>query len=530
MNKVKAAIFLLHLSISSFGQVLYPGDYTEDYYNLLKLKNSKNLPSNISFFPSTIYSLQPDSALNWDIWNDKVKTSFANEKQKLNFELLNPQVNYIYNSTYPRGYNDGPVWNGKGSNMNITAGFYGNYGIWHFTFSPIIVGSENRDFHIPESEYNKSEYSFPFEKNIDWVMRYGNDPYYNFHLGQSEIRIIHRNFTFAVSTANFSTGPARYNPIIVSKNAGGFPHIDLGTNRPAKTKIGEFEYRMVWGAFNESDYFDQNSDNDRRYFTGLTIGYRPIFMKGLNFGINRYMYATWGNENLSFADTFAAFTKNSTKIGAQNDIYDQMVSVTIDWKFPSVGFEAYVEYARNDFPTSFFEFMEQPDRSRARTIGMIKDIDLKNGDLLQFIYESTVLGANQVQLITPGGNPNYYAHSVVTNGYTNNGQVLGAGIGTGSQSDIIKIYWYKPTSRYGLHLSRIRLDDDYFVNEYAGVGLFEPYPTDYEVSGGLDIVKFLGNFSIESKILYSARRNFLYQDDQEIHNLQLSFKTTYLIK
>ncbi|WP_422359126.1 capsule assembly Wzi family protein [Reichenbachiella sp.] len=533
MNQILTIMLFLATAFSSYCQVLYPGDFTEDYYLLLREKNSGNLPSAISFFPSPIYSMQPDSALAWDIWDNKLETTFDNRKGKFNTRILNPQVNYTFNSTYPRGYNDGPVWQGKGHNAFITGGLYGNYGILHFTFAPVFTYAENRDFHIPESELalTKSEFSFPFEGPIDWIVRYGDDPFYNFHLGQSEVRVIYRNFTAALSTANFSVGPARYNPIIVSKNAAGFPHIDIGTNRPAKTKIGEFEYRMTWGAFEESDYFDNNPDNDRRYFTGFTFGYRPSFMKGLNVGINRYMYTKWAEGDLNFKDFFAAFIHNTASTpGTKNDEYDQMVSVTIDWRFPSVGFEAYIEYARNDFPTSFFEFMEQPDRSRARTIGMIKDIELKNGDLLQFIYESTVLGANQVQLVTPGGNPNYYVHTEVPNGYTNNGQVIGAGIGTGSQADIFKIHWYKPSGRYGFHFSRVRLDDDYFVNEYAGVGLFEPYPTDYEINVGFDMVKFIGNFSIQPQILYSARRNFLYQDDQEIHNLQVSFKTTYLIK
>jgi len=532
MKNYKLLTILLLLSGSSFCQVLYPGDYTEEYYLVLRQKNSEILPSAISFFPSPIYSFQPDSSLVWDLWDGVVKTKYENKKGQFNFTLLNPQISYTYNPSYPKGYNDGPVWKGLGSNAHITGGIYGNYGILHFTFAPVFTFAENRGFYIPPNDTNhpKSEYSFPFEGKIDWVVRYGENPYYNFHLGQSEVRVIYKNFTLGLSTANFSVGPARYNPIVVSKNAGGFPRIDIGTNRPAKTKIGEFEYRMVWGAFGESDYFDQNSNNDIRYFTGLTLGYRPSFMKGLNFGINRYMYTRWGKGDLSFVDVFAAWAKNSPSVGVKNDDYDQILSVTIDWRFPSVGFQAYVEYARNDFPTSFMEFIEQPDRSRARTIGMVKDVELKNGNLLQFIYESTVLGANQVQLVTPGGNPNYYVHSKVTNGYANNGQIIGAGIGTGSQADIFKIHWYTPSGRYGFNFSRIRLDDDYFVKKYAGVGLFEPYPTDYEVNIGFEWVKTIGNFIIQPQFTFTDKRNFLFEDDFEERSVQLAIKLNYIIK
>ena len=425
-------------------------------------------------------------------------------------------------------------------NVDVSGGVYGNIGKLHFTLAPVFTYAENRDFFIPAQDFTgrrieKSDFSFPFEGAIDWVVRYGDQAFYNFHPGQSEVRFISKNFTVGLSTTNVSIGPSRYNPILLSKNAGGFPRLDIGTFRPTKTKIGDVEFRVMWGAFGESAYFDQDSNNDRRYFTGFTFGYRPNFIEGLNIGLNRVMYARWGEGDLKFKDFFASLTQNSgTTPGQQNDIYDQIASITIDWHFPSIGFQAYVEYARNDFPGSFFEFMEQPDRSRARTIGMIKDIDLKNGDLLQIIYESTVLGANQVQLVTGagGGNPTYYVHNsaILINGYTNNGQILGAGIGPGSQSDILKLHWYKRSGRYGFHFSRIRLDDDYFVNAYAGTQLFEPYPTDYEVTVGLDWVKFVGDFSIHPEILYSHRRNFLYQDEEEIDNVYFSLKTTYLLR
>lgn len=516
-------------------QVLHPSDYEEDYHYLIRQQNWDRFNAPITYFPTTIYHVQPDSSLRWDLWNSAVRTSFDEGVGKLNLVVLNPKVNYTYNSTYPRGFNDGPVWRGKGHNMDFTGGFYGSVGILYFTFAPVVTYAQNQDFFIPPTDGHtivKSPFSFPFEGRIDWVVRYGNSAYYDFHPGQSEVRIIKNNFTIGLSTANVSLGPSRFNPIVLSKNAAGFPHLDVGTNRPARTRLGDFEFRMLWGTFTESDYFDDDSSNDRRYITGISLGYRPKFVEGLSLAVNRVLYTGWSG-NLKFRDFFASLTQNTPGIPGQgNDKFDQIGSVTIDWHFPAVGFQTYIEYARNDFPGSIMEFFEQPDRSRARTIGIVKDVDLKNGDLLQFIYESTVLGANQVQLVTGagGGNPTYYVHSVIANGYTSNGQVLGAGIGPGSQSDIIKIYRFRPSGRYGLHLSRIRLDDDYFVNAYAGTQLFEPYPTDYEVSVGLDWLKFYEDFSLHTFLLYSHRRNFLYQDDEEIHNVQLNLKLTYFVK
>ena len=66
------------------------------------------------FFPTTVYGLSNDSAIVWDIWAGKVKTDFKKSDAGLELSLINPQLNYSMNTTYPRGFNDGPAWKGKG--------------------------------------------------------------------------------------------------------------------------------------------------------------------------------------------------------------------------------------------------------------------------------------------------------------------------------------------------------------------------------------------------------------------------------
>ncbi|SMD37747.1 Capsule assembly protein Wzi [Reichenbachiella faecimaris] len=519
---IVSSLLFLSLINSALAQVLYPGDYTENYYRTLQLKNPELLPKPIMIRPSIIEPYSSDRSLNWNLWEGNFKTKFKEDSNN-NFYILNPRISYVYNHKYPRGYNNGAVWSGRGSNTSLTAGFGGNIGILHYTFAPIVWYAQNREYNIPSSQYNKNPYSYPAEGKIDWVMRYGDDSYSDFDWGQSEIRIIYKNVTLGFSTANFSWGPSRYNPIIMSKNAAGFPHIDLGTARPAKTKIGLMEFKWYWGAMYESDYFDDNSENDRKYITGFTLGYQPSFVKGLSLGVNRIMYTRWADGDLVTEDFFNAFVRNTHKGFMKNDEYDQMFSLVMEYAFPNVGLNLYVEWARNDFFGSIMDLAEHPDRTRAITIGLTKTFDLDNGNLLEINYEKTTLSSNQIQISSPGISATYYVHGVVDNGYTNNGQIVGAGIGPGSNSDIFWVNLYNPNGKMGFTFQRIRFNDDYLVNAYAGV---QDEPTDYEITIGTDYLRMFNNFSINPEFLLIYRNNLLFEDNEQnnfVFNLSVSY-------
>lgn len=501
-------ISVLLITGSLKAQVLYPDDYTEDYYRLITLKNDSIGPVPMFIRPSVINEYSTDSALSWNIWGDYFNLNFKKNGKK-NFMLLNPKLEYVYNYDYPRGYNDGPVWSGKGSNASFTAGFAGNYGILHYSFAPVVWFAQNQAFNIPELGLNKNEFSYPAEQNIDWVMRYGDDNYYAFDWGQSEVRLVYKNATVGFSTANFSWGPSRYNPIIMSKNAAGFPHVDVGTARPQPTKIGTIDFKWYWGALRESKYYDNDPDNDRGYITGFSLGYQPSLIKGLYFGLNRIMYRRWASGELATKDFFSAFIRNSHNGLLRNDDYDQMFSVAVEYKFPEVGLNVYLEYARNDFFGSLPDLAEHPDRTRASTIGLAKTFDLDNGKVLEFIIENTTLSSNQIQITSPGISATYYQHGVVESGYTHKGQIIGAGIGPGSNTGVFGFNLYDPKGKLGFTFQRIRFNDDYLVNAYPDT---EDEPTDHEMALGFEYLRFFNNFSVNPRLVFAYRNNFLFQE------------------
>lgn len=501
--------FLFLVGFHSSAQIIIPGNYQEEYVGLLNLKNYSS-SSSIGIFPTiTNFFTQRDS-LKWNIWDSNFGIEEFNDK-KISFSNLSflSAVNY----TTPWSYNDGPIWRGKGNNVAITAGV--NYVTDHFIvrFNPILTYAQNKPYAIPPVAGDKSEFSYPLAFRLDYVQRYGNDAFTKLYPGQSEIRFIVKKMTVGLSTQNMSWGPSKRNPILMSKQAAGFPHIDLGTFVPVSTKIGTIEGKSYWGLLSESDYFDDNSDNDRRLFGGLVLAYRPSFLKSLNVGITRSLYRNF--EGVGVSDFFAQFITLDNSLdepvgGAiTNDSYDQMASVFASWVFPEQGFEAYFEFAKNDFPGNFLEFVRYPDRARAYTFGFQKLVDVKE-NVLKIGYEGTVLSANQIKSITGRGNPTYYVHFLIPQGYTHDGQIIGAGIGPGSNSNWVGFQFYTPNSSFGLEAERIRFNDDYLINTYGGQN---PAPVEYQLNYVASAVHHLSQFSFQGRLIYSRHSN-LYTDDE----------------
>ncbi|NQZ75641.1 MAG: hypothetical protein HRT61_05950 [Ekhidna sp.] len=486
------------------------------------MKNDFDDP--ITYLPSIVNNYQVDSALSWDIWEGKFDIS---SKKNQSFQILDPSLRFAYSSSYVDTYNDGAVWEGKGISSSINFGFQGRKGFLSYTFAPVVFYAQNQDFYVAPSPFNKNEFSYPFERKIDWVERYGNSSLNKFHFGQSELRLTYRKVSLGLSTQNFMLGPAQVAPILMSNNAGGIPHIDFGSARPYATKLGQLEYKIFWGLMNESDFFDENPDNDQRYFAGAVIGFQPRYVPGLSIGLNRVMYREMFDGDFSPLDIIAPLWKNIEDPALPNDNYDQMFSLMMKWKFKEYGFDGYMEFARNDLPGTIVDLFENPERTRAVTMGLVKTFDFSNEHVLRLVYEHTKL--NKIKMSTATiGHPTYYVHEIVDNGYTNNGQLMGAYIGPGSNAHHIRLQYFTEKGRIGVSFDRVRWNDDYFIDNFAGNPDLEP--NDQRYRWGINYLRFIGNFVLDLDYQVGYRKNWYYEDDLKIWNQYLGLNISYLVR
>jgi hypothetical protein len=400
---------------------------------------------------------------------------------------------------------------------------------------PSLTYSQNASFPLASGPgTGNSKYAYPWESGIDFPQRFGTSPIASIDPGQSEIRLDYGAFTIGFSTENLWWGPAFRNPIIMSDAAPGFPHLDLGTGRPIHTRAGDIEIRLLSGELTRSAYFGPDSVSGRRILNGLTVGYRPSFMPGLTLGLTRVLYHEWpkggvtlGDFDDTFSQIFNAGHRNASGELVNNNS-DQLASVTARWVLPESGAEFYLEYARGDFAGSLRDLLLEPDHSRAYTIGFQKTLPASSGAYV-LRAENTTLGQTQTVLLRVTGlglgalgGGAIYTHSQVTEGYTNDGQLLGAPIGPGSNSQYLGLDRYTSHGRYGVFLERIRYDDDY------AWGALENVPSGYlsqetDLTLGLNMFRFAHDFDWGLALELTDELNRYFMLEHDIPNVKLSF-------
>lgn len=427
------------------------------------------------------------------------------QPQEDGFKIVDPFTKASFNSHYARSYNDGPVWKGKGATLEAHFGFQGKKGKLSYTIYPVIYYSQNDSYPLATGSANLNPLNFQLAHRggIDWVQRYGNEQFVAFHMGQSEIRYDLGKFVSSLSTQNYSWGPSRFNPILMSTQAGGFPHLRLGI-KPFDLKIknynaGRAELNLMFGLLRESGYFDNDPDNDKRYFNSLSISYEPSFLKGLKFGFNKVLYKQTqyfeAEDILSPVYILESITREGN---FGNDSFDQLASFTFEWVLPESNFRTYLEFALNDFSNVILE----PDHTRGYTIGFEKRIPIEQKEVI-LQYEHTNLSSSSNFLYR--ATPSFFAHGVNRQGYTQNGQIIGAGIGVGANSDNLSISYLLEGNSYGVLFQRIESNKDFFLErirdsdrrdqEYTTLFFYE---TDFE--------KYV--FSLSAGYSYNFNRYF----------------------
>ena len=510
-----ATFILVILSFTSNAQVLDPNDMLLDYYKILELKNP-NIQERLNIHPSIVNGYKKDS-LTWNPWEAYLTVQEEGDKA---FTLLPFRTKASFNSTYVRSYNDGAVWQGRGLTMQTQTGFMGRFGKIRYAFAPVVFWSQNQDFDLASNtQENVDPYNYQFNYRpivvrsfIDYVQRFGDESFFNFNLGQSEIRGVFNWFTFGLSTQNVVFGPAQRNPILLGNSGSMVPHLDLGTDRPVWTPLGFFEGKLYWGKMRESDFGNPLSLNSDQFFTAGAVAWNPKWLPGLTLGINRVFYKRWEDIGLTdLIQTIVSFNPPEDRLFG-NDEFDQTASFTIKWSYPEAGFETYLEFAKSDFGGNVFRF--EPEHGRAFTVGFIKLVELDEVDI-KLNYEHTTLGQPKNSIIRSYNR--IYSHSVARNGYTHRGQLLGAGIGPGSNGDWFDAKFYFRKSMVGATMQRIRFDDDYFFENFT-----QKENHDFEWSWGVQYEKLMEAGRLGMELIFSDRRSVYFIEDNNKKNIYLA--------
>lgn len=514
----------------------------EEYYDFLSFQGITERPTlGYRTLSDSVWTLDENTEHLWKDNNlgttfklyelNKDKNFFTKGlNTAIKLKIYGPEWYNSYNTAAPYGQNDGALWQGKGYNTSLSAGARLEAFGFELTLKPQVTFSQNLEFEYtrPNSAYNAenfiekaSVYGYYGIHYVDAPQRFGDKAFWTFDWGDTELRWTWHTFTMGFGTQSIWLGPAKINPIMHSNNAATYPKLDIGLR---KTKLympyfgwhlGDIETRGWWGKLTESDYFDNNKSNDLNLIVGLSVAYSfPGILKGFSIGINRTMLSKWNDLSAySLFNIFIPGFDNLTSGGS--DESDQRFSITADYIIPTAGIEIYFEWARNDFSPSLDYIIRYPFHTQGWTAGVQKNFKVNKYNSLQILLECTNLecSADYDRLISWCST--FYAHHIIKQGYTNKGQWLGAGIGTGGNSQYLGAKWINKRGYLNLFIQRRNADLDYtmYIDVKNNKEKAESNIRCF-IDVGIEYLCFISNnLSIKTKYVFEDERNPLNYSD-----------------
>jgi hypothetical protein len=253
-------------------------------------------------------------------------------------------------------------------------------------------------------------------------------------------------------------------------------------------------------------------------YHGFSFAYAPSFLPGLTLFGNRVCLVPWRWENLKYIVP----SKESGNIEREDD---QKGSLGADWIFPQVGLEIYGELGIDDFvPGKIKGYIRYPFHTMVYAVGLKKSLNLSPGKKIhgEIIFEWNNMEASQdFQFQWPYS---FYFHGAT--GYTQNGQLIGAGSGWGGNSQFLEFRFFYPKGVSSVFAHRSNPDNNFIYSQsiYTSAGdndretekkYFTGFKSDFTF--GLSTLYFLTeNLSIGGGAVYTYITNpyYFYADPE----------------
>ncbi|GHV89106.1 hypothetical protein AGMMS50267_14660 [Spirochaetia bacterium] len=445
---------------------------TEQYYNFLALQGITKRPYlNYRTLSDSVWLLAEDTEGNTapHPWQGNNLGTFRPLFGAMKMRIYGPELFTSFNTAAPYGQNDGALWQGKGFNTSLTGGIrFEGYGM-ELTFKPQLAFSQNLAFDLIPREISGANYAGKAEEygyfwdRVDAPQRFGDKPFLTYDWGDSEIRYTWKTLTIGFGTQAIWLGPSYLNSILHSNNAPSYPKLDIGLRRQRLTiprvnwYLGDVEFRIWTGRLSESDYFDNDDSNDNKMFHGLSFAYAPSFLSGLTLFVNRVCIVPWEWENMKYI-----IPKND------NTIEDQKMSFGAVYLLPGAGIEVYGELGIDDFvPDGFPEgYLRYPLHTMLYTVGLKKTLPIaqKHNIYGELIFEWNSMEMSQDYQFQWRYSP-YFHNTGGGQGYTNRGQWIGAGSGTGGNSQYLEFKVYYPKGTSSLFVQRNNPDNNFLYGK-----------------------------------------------------------------
>jgi hypothetical protein len=480
-------LFLLVQNFVSYSQSLPVGaPFLEETLRRLQITGART--SDVSFSVRPLFALDAadlDSLYNPQNWQSGAskpsRITYANGKGTLVF--LPATLKQQYDTHHPYGWNDGSMIQAKGYQAQASVGIYTKLGPLSIQLNPEFVYAQNANFEtFPAWQKDSLWKSYYYILNrIDNPERFGNSNYTKVFAGQSSVRFNYKKLSLGISTENLWWGPGIRNSLLMSNTAPGFPHITFNTSAPVLSRIGSFEWQVISGMVKGSGIlppdtgrivdgvplYEPKQADSKRYMNGMVVTWQPKWTKGLYLGFSRmfYLYNSDVESSLDgYLPILGAFFKGKTN-SEDSKRRDQLLSLFVRLVLPKEKAEFYAEFGRNDHSQNLRDLVLEPEHARAYILGGRKIFTTTRKTDVEFMFELTQLENSPTAWLRP--QEGWYTHYQVRHGYTNRGQVMGAGIGPGSNSQMFGVNWIKGIKKIGVYFERVVRNNDFYYEAFT---------------------------------------------------------------
>ena len=557
------AVLVLLWNTSVFAQTIPVDDIKEEQLRIQQLFQG---PVHTSFTLRPVWNYTYDAYLEnaereFGIWTRNIDTNTIDLGYSFKAGVYRPQLGFTTNSTVPYGENNGAAWYGRGFNAEFQGGFWITSDYLTITFKPHFIQHQNNEFEVPrfipsDDNGNRLFLAEAVGDIIDRPFRFGDEPFSTFNLGHSSVRVHYKSIEAGLSNEPLWWGGNVKYPLLISNNAPGMNHFFVGTRSPLRVPyLGNFEFKWL-GAFPEdSEYFIGDEEADlNRFMNAINLSYSPVFAPNFHVGFARAIHTYLENNRLTGEDIGMVldpfFYKNFLDTrGAIQALKprNHMNSIYARWLWPESRFEIYGEFFRDDFAFDSRDLLMQPRHNSGYAFGVQQIVFAPLASFYKINLEFTNMTPSYIQEVRPQNY--YYTHPDIRQGHTNRGQVIGAAIGPGSNSQFLSIDGYFDQGRLGLFIRRLA-DNNHFHYIYdrslnrpeefrQGFGDYWRNRTDLTI--GTRAIYSFGDFVLTGEFSWTKLYNygrFDYGEFQgltianfepyDVHNVQLSISFSYM--
>ncbi|MDP1844481.1 MAG: capsule assembly Wzi family protein [Sediminibacterium sp.] len=487
-----------------------------DNQRMVQMQDSLNVPiQSFAIRSSSMY------------WANKLNEPFS-KRSKGKFTLVQVGYSLQNNSTISVGWNDGSFYPAVGLQQRFTVGAHYQYRNWAVHLQPEFVSAANKDpqaYTIDPSTPNFiARYYLYIINKLDNHYRFGTASINSFFPGQSSIRYNTKNTSIGLSTENLWWGPGIRNSLVLTNNAPGFVHLTYNSIKPIHTNWGNIEFQAVLGQLHNAQYEAPDNEYMRtvwadgiakkpdvaRGMFGYILSWNPKWTKNLHIGITGASYFYMSEAEVNTTNPLILPYENKQKPASLGALFFRYV-------MPKEQAEVYMEYGRsNRWANPFNIFGDTiPTGYTAGFRKLFKQPHHKGGIMLSAEITQLQLPDarsifNPESVYGPPKTNSWYTNAFMGQGYSNNGQVMGASIGPGSNSQTINITWVKGLKRIGLHAERIAYNNDFYTyNFFSGtIGSGVAYKQWADLNLGLQAQWDFDHFLLNASILRTKSLNY----------------------